>query len=185
MEEQVRILKRKRDSLGYIEEFLDEFDRNPVGKENVAVRHEGLNEIWEKFSEVQDELEIQDSDLEVQYQERREFHVRFYSVKARIQRILNSRVKSEMLSQQSSTSSHKSPSVKLPTISLPTFDGSFTEWTRFKLTFESLIVNNEGLDNVQKFHYLISSLKKEPSLLLQNLEISNENFSIAWELLVN
>jgi hypothetical protein len=43
---------------------------NPVGKEDVVVRHEGLNEIWEKFSEAQDELEIQDSDLEAQYQER-------------------------------------------------------------------------------------------------------------------
>jgi hypothetical protein len=49
MEEQIRILKRKRDiakrSLGYIEEFLDEFDRNPVDKGNVVIRHARLNEI--------------------------------------------------------------------------------------------------------------------------------------------
>jgi hypothetical protein len=55
MEEQIKILNRKRGiakrSLGYIEEFLNDFDRNPVGKDNVAVRHARLNEIWEKFSE--------------------------------------------------------------------------------------------------------------------------------------
>jgi hypothetical protein len=76
---------------------------------------------------------------------------------------------------RSSSSGHKSPSVRLPTINLPIFDGRFTEWSRFKITFESLIIKNEGLDNIQKFHYLISSVRNEPRLLLQNLETSDEN----------
>jgi hypothetical protein len=44
-------------SLGYVEEFLNEFDRNPISKENVALRYKSSSEIWEKYSEAQDELE--------------------------------------------------------------------------------------------------------------------------------
>jgi hypothetical protein len=40
-------------------------------------------------------------------------------------------------------------------------------------TFEALIVNNTTLSNVQKFHYLIASLKNEAKNLISNLQITN------------
>ena len=46
-------------------------------------------------------------------------------------------------------------------------------------TFEALIVNNTSLSNVQKFHYLIASLKNEAKDLIINLQITNENFLVA------
>jgi hypothetical protein len=49
-------------------------------------------------------------------------------------------------------------------------------------TFEALIVNNATLSNVQKFHYLIASLKNEARDLLRNLQINNDNFMVAWQL---
>ena len=48
-------------------------------------------------------------------------------------------------------------------------------------TFEALIVNNTALSSVQKFHYLIASLKNEAKDLISNLQITNENF-VAWQL---
>jgi len=45
-----------------------------------------------------------------------------------------------------------------------------------------LIVNNTTLSNVQKFHYLIASLKNEAKDLISNLQITNENFLVAWQL---
>ena len=38
------------------------------------------------------------------------------------------------------------------------------------------------LSNVQKFHYLISSLKGEAKHLISNLQITNDNFMVAWDL---
>jgi hypothetical protein len=35
---------------------------------------------------------------------------------------------------------------------------------------------------VQKFHYLIASLKNEAKALIINLQITNENFTVAWKL---
>ena len=72
--------------------------------------------------------------------------------------------------------------IKLPTIALPTFEGDTCSWLHFRDTFEALIVNNTTLSNVQKFHYLIASLKNEAKDLISNLEITNENFLVAWQL---
>jgi len=49
-------------------------------------------------------------------------------------------------------------------------------------TFKALVVNNTTLSNVQKFHYLIASLKNEAKDLISNLQIMNENFLVAWQL---
>jgi hypothetical protein len=46
-----------------------------------------------------------------------------------------------------------------------------------------LVVNNATLSNVQKFHYLIASLQDEAKGLISNLQITNENFLVAWHLL--
>jgi diphosphomevalonate decarboxylase len=54
----------------------------------------------------------------------------------------------------------------------------------YKDTFEALIINNIALSNVQRFHYLIASLKNEPKQLITNLAITNDNFTVAWNLIV-
>jgi hypothetical protein len=51
-------------------------------------------------------------------------------------------------------------------------------------TFEALIVNNTTLSNVQKFHYLIASLQNEAKNIISNLQITNENFIVAWQLVI-
>jgi hypothetical protein len=49
-------------------------------------------------------------------------------------------------------------------------------------TLEALIVNNATITNVKKSHYVIASLKKEAKDLVSNLQITNENFAVAWQL---
>jgi len=62
------------------------------------------------------------------------------------------------------------------------FEGDTYSWLQFRETFEALIVNNTNLSNVQKFHYLIASLSNEAKDLIPNLEITNENILVAWQL---
>jgi len=71
--------------------------------------------------------------------------------------------------------------VKLPTIQLPSYDGTITTWLNFRDTFDSLIIQNK-MSNVQKFQYLLSSLKGEARQLIANLQISHDNFVVAWDL---
>jgi hypothetical protein len=67
----------------------------------------------------------------------------------------------------------------LPIISLLTFDEDSCAWLQYRDTFEALIGNNTTLSNVQKFHYLIASIKDEAKDLINNLKITNENFLVA------
>jgi len=75
-----------------------------------------------------------------------------------------------------------SPNIKLPTITLLIFDGETCNWLQFRDTFEALIVNDRALSSAQKLHYLIASLKHEAKDLISNLQITNENFLVAWQL---
>ena len=72
--------------------------------------------------------------------------------------------------------------IKLPTIALPTFEGDTCSWLHYRDTFEALVVNNTTLSNVQKFHYLIPSLKNEAKDFISNLQITNQNILVAWQL---
>jgi hypothetical protein len=65
---------------------------------------------------------------------------------------------------------------------LPKFEGDTCGWLHYRDTFEALIVNNTTFSTVQKFHYLIASLKNEAKALISNLQITNENFLVAWRL---
>jgi hypothetical protein len=71
----------------------------------------------------------------------------------------------------------------LPTIEIPKFGGQITEFKHFYDTFSSLIINNQALDDVPKFHYLLSSVTNETYQLIQNLPVTQQNFHVTWNLL--
>jgi len=73
--------------------------------------------------------------------------------------------------------------LKLPRVNLPTFAGTFEEWIPFRNMFQSMIDNNTSLPNIQKMQYLISSLKGEARDVIGLLEVSDENYIEAWEML--
>ena len=50
------------------------------------------------------------------------------------------------------------------------------------MTLKSLI-NNQALENVQKCHYLLFSVTNEVHQLIQNLQVTQLNFHVAWNIL--
>lgn len=73
--------------------------------------------------------------------------------------------------------------VKLPRIQLPTFSGSYDDWPTFKDLFLSLVHNNESISDVQKLHYLKSTITGEAELLLKHIQVTQCNYGKAWETL--
>ena len=145
-----------------------------------------------KFEAAQSELELtEDIDHSV---DRQQFEEQYFEVKVKFNELLHPMV-DPLLSRHSSPRSNlsgnnnhspQSPAsginIKLPLITLPAFEGETCSWLHFRDTFEVLIVNNSTLSNMQRFHYLIASLKNEAKDLVSNLQITNENFSVAWQL---
>lgn len=73
--------------------------------------------------------------------------------------------------------------LKLPAIALPKFSGDFSQWTSFHDLFDSLVVKNASLSNVNKLHHLKSSFFGEAELVLRQFAIEENNFVPAWALL--
>jgi len=73
--------------------------------------------------------------------------------------------------------------VKLPVVKLPTFDGRTEEWKRFSETFQSMIHSNENIPNIQKFQYLATSVSGDAAKIIESIELTDQNYIIAWELL--
>lgn len=74
-------------------------------------------------------------------------------------------------------------SFKLPQIDIPKFDGSYFHWLEFRDTYLSLIHNNEQIESIHKFHYLLSYLRGDAARIVSNIEISQANYEDAWRLL--
>ena len=87
---------------------------------------------------------------------------------------------------QSIESSHSlvgTVGIKLLKISLPRFNGEVTKFPTFWQSFDCAVNQNPGVSSVQKFSYLLSLLDGQAFRALQGLEITEENYEHAIEIL--
>lgn len=73
--------------------------------------------------------------------------------------------------------------IKLPEVKLPTFSGCVSEWITFRDTFKSLIDSNPQLSPIDKLSYLVASLSKDAKRVIESVEHTAANYSVAWTLL--
>ncbi|XP_033222714.1 uncharacterized protein LOC117176569 [Belonocnema kinseyi] len=81
------------------------------------------------------------------------------------------------------TDSVRNTKKNLPRVNLPTFSGSYEAWLGFHDLFKSLVDNNDDLPNIETLYHLKGSLKDETGEIIASLELSSENYIVAWELL--
>ena len=72
----------------------------------------------------------------------------------------------------------------LPKIQLPTFKGDVTKFLTFNQTFQTLIHLNRNLNNIEKYNYLLSSLEGPPLDIISDIQVTNENYPIAYNTLI-
>ena len=84
------------------------------------------------------------------------------------------------LSSESRTSQIK---VKLPKLTLPHFTGDKTQWVTFWDTFVATVDANNELSDVEKFQYLVASLKGQASAAIAGLRVTEANYPEAVEIL--
>lgn len=74
---------------------------------------------------------------------------------------------------------------KIPDLKIPTFHGDFSQWSSFYDIFNTLIIKNPSLSNVQRLMHLKGCLTGEPLNLINNLQLTNTNFDIAIKTLTD
>lgn len=72
---------------------------------------------------------------------------------------------------------------KLPRIQIPTFTGTYEQWPTFQDLFTSIVHNNSSLSNVQKLHYLKTSISGEAEAILKHVQVTENNYMQAWDIL--
>ena len=161
-------------SLPRMQNFIESGD---LKVNEIKIRFDELPHIFNKYDTAQDELELYNDTGD-----RESFEKQYFEVKAKFSELLHP-VGEQLLPRYSlsgsSMSGHNNSSarschassahINLQVTELPTFDGNSSSWLQFRDTFKALIVDNKTLSNVQKFHYLIASLKNEAKDLISNL----------------
>ncbi|XP_055615330.1 uncharacterized protein LOC129761620 [Toxorhynchites rutilus septentrionalis] len=184
-------LKDAHSTINDIWKFVSEF-KGDTATSQAEVRLETLNCAWEKFSETlldikcHDEFDDEDDFYE---QEKTDSRDRFYHAKAFLMEILKKEREQSMSTQSirvndsmlHGTFDH----VRLPQIRLQTFDGNIDEWLSFRDLYVSLIHCKSDLPDVEKFHYLKGCLQGEPKALVDPLQLTGANYTIAWEMLLS
>lgn len=174
--------------------FIDKYDKEKSGAGELISRLEKLENKWSEYENVYLQLISLDENNTTELKdelntELEDFENIFYSARSNLTELI-SQVTSSSLSTSSSyntacsvNQNTNAPTVKLPVINLPTFSGGYESWFSFHDTFVSLIETNRSLSQVQKFYYLKSCLTDEAEKLLQSIDVTNDNYTIAWKLL--
>lgn len=203
--------RQLKNSLKAIVKFANEFQRS-TQENQIEVRLEALENVMQKFYSVRRKIEIamdevdpeeDDEDVKETAEERKKrlekaiatreaqydeaIHVveeKYCEVKAAL---ISLRPPKPSSSQ--STAGVQVPvnsgisRVKLPDIKLPSFSGKIKEWITFRDTFRSLIHNNRQLAPIDKFTYLRSSVHGDALQEICSVELSAENYEVAWKAL--
>lgn len=174
-------------------DFETEDDTSHVTRQLVHTRLELLDQNWTKFQADHEYLCRTEDDAlsEHQYFQSRIYErCQAFYVYSRAKLLAQrDEFETNVRNSRSISSDMGAPSLMprsaLPRISLPTFNGEYNSWRTFHDLFASIIRNNHDLSNVEKMHYLKTSVTGEASRLISNLPVSGDNFAIAWEILVS
>ncbi|XP_061724321.1 uncharacterized protein LOC133530427 [Cydia pomonella] len=191
-----RILLQK-DTYEKIKKAYSNYKKSP--KERITIgyvqgRMDTLDTYWKEFKTVHEEIllsiSIEDRQLLPYFADDMfdQFEELVYTYKGELKTALlklSSEIAPVNTSNQITVSNTNTSNseVRLPRISIPTFSGNYTEWQSFHDLFVALIHNNSSLENVQKLHYLKSSLTGDAEVLLRQFSITGENYTEAWAIL--
>lgn len=170
-------------------------------REEIQVRIEKLENAIQEFYVIIDKINehVDDDDFVDQTNEIDDLETRYYEYSAKLREALqivddasstdnNTSSIQQLIQNQSTflerlaTIQTKPTEVNLPKINIPTFGGDRTQWKSFADYFTATIHRNTRLTNIQKFHYLRSSLIKDSEAdgLIQHIAVTDGNYVEAW-----
>ncbi|XP_072400311.1 uncharacterized protein [Diabrotica undecimpunctata] len=165
--------------------WCDQFLHSQLTITELQLREESIIKHFERYNVIQDNIEQATDDADA-LENRDLMEKHYFKYLTLLREKCKSLVESNLpsLTTQTPTVTQTTPTnVKLPQLSLQIFSGNYDKWISFYQLFTSLIIDNPSLTNIQRFIYLKSSLKNEALALIDSLELTHENFTIALDLL--
>ncbi|XP_060858122.1 uncharacterized protein LOC132935520 [Metopolophium dirhodum] len=187
MQAQVKEVRKKRGiikaSLTRMKNFLEGFDLTTDAISLLEFRQEELPRLNQKFDDIQTQLElIVVDDCEKKEEERNKFEFDYFSIRSRIQEIVNARKINNSSSHNSTFNTSVGHSrAQLPIITLPVFAGDIQDWESFFDCFRAMIHDDGGFTPAQKFYYLRSSVSGQALDLIKSVPMTDTNYEVAIE----
>ncbi|XP_062700059.1 uncharacterized protein LOC134284795 [Aedes albopictus] len=200
--------RQLRDLVESIEEFVHNY-QEARDKGSVAARLKKLDEVYDSFCDVRADIEVLleecDTDDEAGEDVTAADRKQTLAAKVKLRSEANSKILKTFIQQyfrlkqsleafmtgpgsssQLTLPPNNPPAatspmrVKLPELKIPTFRGSLMEWVTFRDTFKTLIVDNPHLTDIDRFTYLRTSLAGEALQQIASINLSADNYSVAW-----
>lgn len=164
--------------------YFASVEEDPHKKAELISRIEKNKQLWTEFDTIQNKIENLD-ESEAQLTQRTSFEDSYHELISKARRLLphNQNGSTIVNPVTSSVNPIMKPVVKLLNIDIPKFDGNYERWIPFRDLFKSPVASNTALSAIQKLHYLRSSLTGDAANIISALEITNDNYEIAWQLL--
>lgn len=171
---ELRRLNRQREaiksSVEAISIFVNKFDPASRSIRQIQTRLDKLILHIESFNEVQLKL-LDHDDAPDDDEGRLRFEDETCTLRAEMEELISKFGEIETDNSLRVSHSSSSDAMRLPTIQPPTFSGNLEDWSSFFDTFNALFHNNASLTDVQRLHYLKSSVLGPASDIIKNLKI--------------
>lgn len=184
----LRALYRRRKvllaSAKAIQGFETDYTVDQVNEVNVRIQH--LDAIFSEYDQIETEVEELE-DVDGVSDERLAFQTSYYALKsaltAKLPAVTPPRTQPLPRTVQSNVNPVQNV-INLPQIKIEPFAGRLEDWSSFHDLYHSLIHANNNLSQIQKFYYLKSVLREEALRVINTVELTAENYNVAWTLLL-
>ncbi|XP_055612339.1 uncharacterized protein LOC129758753 [Uranotaenia lowii] len=177
------IYRQAKDSMDRAINFMQNFDPDTQVEQALA-RKNALESNYKKFCQASlnlESLEEEENTGTDFAKDMAAFEEDYFTLKAFYASLEVPRTPAPL----SGSSGNSFRALKLPDIKLPEFSGSILRWFSYYDTFDSLVHNNAELSDVQKFHYLKSTLRGEALKLVEKMSVTGNNYSVALKMLTD
>ncbi|XP_077282736.1 uncharacterized protein LOC143908800 [Temnothorax americanus] len=152
----------------------------PTILESFLARYQSVARIAENFENAHLKVIQETTEFDTEDAVRADFDKMHYTVKGRYHALTGTTPGTA----QAHSASHAS-AIKLPKITLPQFSGDLTLWPSFIALFNTSIHDNRQISSIEKYHYLLASLKGEALNVIKNLPLAAEYYLIAYDALLD
>jgi len=174
---------------------LENVDKNKdFNRTELKFRREKIEDVWQEFEQVQSAIEVllNEEENEDATTYRVDFEETYFKAISKCEDMMYGKNKEAenviVTIQQGTTSSgsgfccnNSNAPIQLAAVNVPKFSGIYSEWPTFYDIFGALVHTNDRINDIQRFFHLRGSLSGEAAQVIQGIETTAANYSIAWE----
>ncbi|XP_011261599.1 uncharacterized protein LOC105254544 [Camponotus floridanus] len=189
--QEVALLEAQNDIHGRMSRFVDNLRKigvSSITAEAIQARLRILETLWTKFETHHDLIvaALKDKYLESEYA-KADFvdiaETTYVTQRSMLVEYANKLKGESFIAPKDETQPEHSLKTSLPRIKLQMFSGDYGDWPAFRDIFQSIIGDNPSVCNVEKLHYLRTSLTGPAEKMIRSLPIVGGNYERAWSIL--